>query len=90
MSALYVGTEIRIVFCAGTFAQLYYIICFLVSIVKEFDPETAIRTIVILFILIIGFIWIPSIKSKIGFSECFMAVFKGFFTVAFYAGSYCF
>lgn len=49
---------IRIVFCglALLAALIYYLL--LVSIVKEFDTETAIRTIVILFILLIAFIWI--------------------------------
>lgn len=80
------GTKIRLVFCAVAIlaATIYYLV--LVYVLKAFNPETVIRTMVIFFILIIGFIWIPSIKSKIGFSESFMAVFKAFFIVAFYAG----
>ncbi|TAH64496.1 MAG: DUF4153 domain-containing protein [Anaerolineaceae bacterium] len=54
--------------------------------VKSFGAEHALRTTVLLFILIIGFIWVPVIKSKLGFSESFMVIFKSFFMVVLYSG----
>lgn len=65
-------------------ALIYYLV--LEFMARELSTEIAIRTLVLLFILFVAFIWIPSIKSKIGFSDSFMAVFKGSFTVAFYSG----
>lgn len=54
-------------------------------IVENFRSEHAIKTTVLLFILFIGFMWIPSIKSNIGLSESFMVTFKAFFIVVFYS-----
>ena len=82
----FIGAErARLIFgaLAVVGALLYYLV--LEFAVEEISTGTVVRTTVILFILLIAFIWIPSIKSKIGFSESFMAVFKGFFTVAFYS-----
>lgn len=63
---------------------LYYLAVEVV--VKSFNTDHVIRTIVLFFILFIAFIWVPSIKAKIGWNESFMAVFKAFFTVALYSG----
>lgn len=41
--------------------------------------ETWIRTSVALFALLIAYIWVPVIKSRISFNESFMAAFKSFF-----------
>ena len=41
--------------------------------------ETLIRTSVALFALVIAYIWVPVIKSKICFNESFMNAFKSFF-----------
>jgi hypothetical protein len=41
--------------------------------------EIGIRTSVALFALLIAYIWIPVIKSKVTFNESFMSAFKGFF-----------
>ena len=65
-------------------ALVYYLV--LKFVVDEMGTDIVVRTTVLLFILLILFIWIPSIKSKIGFSDSFMAIFKGFFTVVFYSG----
>src|SRR5690606_20333630 len=44
------------------------------------------KTGVAIFALVMAFIWVPSIKSKITFNESFMSVFKAFFiTVLFSA-----
>jgi len=77
--------KIRLIFAtiAVIGAIIYYLI--LKFAVEEISTEIAVRTIVLLFILLILFIWIPSMKSRIGFSDSFMAVFKSFFTVAFYS-----
>ncbi|NLJ95785.1 MAG: DUF4153 domain-containing protein [Clostridiales bacterium] len=80
------GTSIHLIFCGSAIlaAIIYYLLVRFA--VKEFSSEHVIRTIVLLFVLFITFMWIPAIKSKIGFSESFMAVFKSFFTVFFYSG----
>lgn len=82
----FTAKSIRIIYCglAVFGAIIYYLIIKFAA--NELGPEEAGRTIVFLFILLIVFIWVPSVKSKIGFSDSFMAVFKGFFTVAFYSG----
>lgn len=79
------GRKIRLLFCAVSIivTVLYYLI--LEFAVESITIETLTRTIVIIFILLIGFIWVPSIKSRIGFSESFMVSFKAFFIVAFYS-----
>lgn len=81
----YRKTGIRLMFCGlAVFAAiLYYLI--VEFAVKEFDTETFVRTLVLLFILLVCFIWIPSIKAKVGFSESFMVVFKAFFIVVLYS-----
>ena len=51
-----------------------------------FHTEVVIRTIVILFILLIAFLWVPSIQSEVTFNESFMAAFKAFFVSLFFSG----
>jgi hypothetical protein len=51
-----------------------------------FEIETSIRTSVLLFLLLIAFLWIPSMKSEISFNESFMAGFKAFFVALFFSG----
>ncbi|MGB4658090.1 MAG: DUF4153 domain-containing protein, partial [Mobilitalea sp.] len=48
--------------------------------------EVTIRNWVIAFIILIAFLWIPSIKSKINFNESFMATFKAVFVAMFFTG----
>lgn len=45
-----------------------------------------IRTGVTLFALLIAFIWIPAIKSKISFNKSFMIAFKALFIALFFSG----
>ena len=80
------GKRTRLVFggIAILGAILYYLI--VEFGVDNFSGEHALRTVVLLFILLVAFIWIPVIKSKYDFSESFMAVFKAFFIVLLYAG----
>lgn len=80
------GKKIRIIFMGlailGT--VVYYLIVEL--LIKNFSTEHGIKTMVLLFVLLIGFMWIPVVKSRIGFCDSFMVVFKTFFTVALYSG----
>ena len=82
----YNGKKTRLIFSGVAIlgAILYYLVVELGVI--NFGGEHALRTVVLLFILLIGFIWVPVIKSKVGFSESFMVVFKAFFTVVLYSG----
>ena len=48
--------------------------------------EVEIRTAVALFALLIAFIWVPTIKSKISFNKSFMIAFKSFFNSLFFSG----
>ncbi len=61
---------------------LYYLV------IQQIDwkIDTVIRTTVIFFLLLVLFLWIPSIKSGINFNQSFMAVFKAFFTSVFFQG----
>ena len=63
-------------------ALIYYLI------IKdlEFDTKISIRTIVLFFILLIAFLWVPVIKSKINFNQSFMAAFKAFFMAVLFSG----
>nr|WP_242942834.1 DUF4153 domain-containing protein [Papillibacter cinnamivorans] len=42
-------------------------------------PEVGVRTAVLLFALVFAFLWLPVIRSRVGFSESFMAAFKSLF-----------
>lgn len=79
------NTNIRLVFSvlAALAALVYYLLVRFA--VEDFSEEHVIRTLVLLFVLVIAFMWIPTIRSKVGFSENFMVVFKAFFIVAFYS-----
>lgn len=79
------NTNIRLVFSvlAALAALIYYLLVRFA--VEDFSEEYVIRTLVLLFVLVIAFMWIPTIRSKVGFSESFMVAFKAFFIVAFYS-----
>lgn len=81
------GKKIRLIFVgfAISGAILYYLV--VEFLVKDFSTEHAVKTMVLLFALLIIFIWIPSIKSKLGLSECFMVIYKTFFIVVFYSAA---
>lgn len=79
-------TSIHLIFCGiSVLAALIYYLLVRFAI-NELSGEHVIRTIVFLFVLLIAFMWIPTIKSKIGFSESFMVFFRSFFIVFFYSG----
>jgi hypothetical protein len=52
----------------------------------NWNIEVTIRTIVLFFILLIAFFWVPAIRGKINFNDSFMAVFKAFFLTVFFNG----
>lgn len=59
---------------------------FAIRSASTFNMEIGTKTGVAIFALVMAFIWVPSIKSKITFNESFMSVFKAFFiTVLFSA-----
>ena len=55
----------------------YYLI---IRSTSEITMEMSIKTGVIIFALVMFFIWVPSIKSRITFNESFLSAFKAFFT----------
>ncbi len=52
----------------------------------KWDTEISVRTIVLFFVLLIAFLWIPVIRSSYNFNESFLVVFKGFFTALLFDG----
>lgn len=54
--------------------------------VDKFNSIFTIRSNVIWFILLIAFLWIPTIKRTYSFNENFLALFKAFFLALFYSG----
>lgn len=54
--------------------------------IPRLSIEIGIRTAVVLFALLIAFIWMPVIRSKVSFNESFMVVFKAFFITLFFSG----
>ncbi|MCI3028985.1 DUF4153 domain-containing protein [Desemzia sp. C1] len=60
------------------FALLYY---FMIDIESDmFSLKVVVRTVALAFALLMTFIWIPSIKSRLSFSDSFTAGFKSLFT----------
>lgn len=68
---------------AALLAILYYLA---INLSPELNLQIYVRTSVMVSALIIAFIWIPVIKSRISFNESFIAAFKAFFHTLFYAG----
>ena len=60
----------------------YYLI---IMPAPKLSMEIEIRTAVALFALLIAFIWVPVIKSKISFNKSFMISFKSFFNSLFFS-----
>lgn len=52
---------------------------FTINSAQLFSTEMEIKTGIVMFALLMAFIWVPSIKSKLTFNESFMATFKAFF-----------
>lgn len=82
----YHGKKIRLIFAGVSIivAALYYLLFELG--IMFFTSDHALRTVILLFILLISFIWVPVIKSELGFADSFMVVFKAFFIVMLYSG----
>lgn len=60
------------------FALLYY---FMIDIESDmFSLKVVVRTVALVFALLMAFIWIPSIKNRLSFSDSFTAGFKSLFT----------
>lgn len=60
----------------------YYLI---IMQAPKFNLEIGIRTAIALFALLIAFIWLPVIKSRISFNDSFMAAFKSLFNSLLYS-----
>lgn len=81
----YQGHFLRMVLNGG--AALLTVGYYLIMMpLPELSIEISVRTAVALFALLIAFIWIPSVKSKLSFNESFMVAFKAFFISLFFAG----
>lgn len=50
-----------------------------------FNIEISTKTSVAMFTLLMAFIWVPTIKSKVTFNESFMSAFKAFFITALFS-----
>ncbi len=61
----------------------YYLI---IRTAPQLSMEINIRTSVALFALLIAFIWVPVIKSRISFNKSFMITFKSLFNTLFFSG----
>ncbi|MBF7097024.1 DUF4153 domain-containing protein [Alkalibacter mobilis] len=61
----------------------YYLI---IRQAPEIGIEIAVRTTAIVAALLIGFIWIPSMKNQFEFTKSFMGSFKSFFISVFFSG----
>lgn len=51
----------------------------------QFYSIPGIRTMILYFVAIILFIWAPTIKTKIKFSDSFLVTFKAYFTTVFFS-----
>lgn len=78
-------TSARLAFLAAVLVLTagYYLV---IKQAPELSMELVIRTSVALFALLIAFIWIPAIKSKITFNQSFMITFKSLFNSLFFSG----
>jgi hypothetical protein len=61
----------------------YYLI---IMPAPKLGMEIGIRTSVALFALLIAFIWVPVIKSRVSFNESFLVAFKSFFNSLLFSG----
>lgn len=76
----YKKSMVRILF--GGISVAVSLVYYLIIMGKRFGEELTTRTIVLFFILLVAFLWIPAIKSRINFNDSFMATFKAFFMAA--------
>ena len=73
-----------ILFLISLFLSFIYYILFLNHLI--IGEEITVQTLLLLFNLFVLFLWIPSIRSEVEFSESFMATFKSIFICLFYSG----
>lgn len=73
------------IICGFTSIFLTFIYYFVFISSGDITTEKMVRTIIIMFALLIAFIWLPILKTKISFNESFMVVFKSLFISAFFA-----
>lgn len=76
-AARYIGMAAALIVTAG-----YW---FTIAPGDFFHVETSIKTGVILFALLMAFIWVPSINSRLTFNDSFLAAFKAFFTTVLFS-----
>ncbi|HHX12849.1 MAG TPA: DUF4153 domain-containing protein [Clostridiales bacterium] len=62
---------------------IYYI---MILPLDNMGTVVALRTTVAVLILLVAYIWIPTIKKMVTFNETFLALFKAFFQALFYFG----
>jgi len=77
------SSRILLMTVASVLTVGYYLI---IRPAPQLSMEINIRTAVALFTLLIAFIWVPVIKSRISFNKSFMIVFKSFFNSLFFSG----
>ncbi|MFT4143764.1 MAG: DUF4153 domain-containing protein [Mobilitalea sp.] len=53
---------------------------------QDSDLQLSIQAAVIYFVLLISFLWVPVIKSRINFNQSFLVAFKAFFTTLLFQG----
>jgi hypothetical protein len=53
---------------------------------SEIGMEIVVRTAALLSAIIVGIIWVPSIKGRVSFNETFLGAFKAFFIALFFSG----
>ncbi len=53
---------------------------------QDSDLQLSIQAAVIFFVLLISFLWVPVIKSRINFNQSFLVAFKAFFTTLLFQG----
>lgn len=70
--------------CSGVIITvIYYMFVRSFLVLSE---EMSVRTYVALLALLVGFLWIPTIRARVTFNESFMIAFKSFFHSIFYGG----
>ncbi len=78
------GKPYRLLYVAVS--AVFTITYFFIIRKSEITIFVSVRTIVLLFILFIAFLWIPSTRSAIDFNQSFMAAFKSFWVTGFFSG----
>lgn len=77
-----IAVRIGIMVASAVLAGGYYLA---IGTAPEVTMEVAVKTAVAIFALLMVFIWVPSIRSRVTFNESFLATFKAFFISVFFA-----